>query len=113
MSKGVGEDEFGSDDENLPSTLHPRGTNGSTYLWRQSLEECSDTFLLDHLPDDGHSSDLRVEVGVLDSGLDDVQWRGDGDGSDGTGNGSDKVCGQLYAQGQRLDLSLCPQVAEE
>lgn len=73
-----------------------------THLRGKTLEESADTLLLDHLSDDGHAADLRVEVGVLDSGLDDVQGRGDGDGSDGTGDRGDKVCGCEGSRASRV-----------
>jgi len=66
--------------------------HSSTHLRGQTLEESTHTFRLDHISDNGHTADLRVEVGILDTGLDDIQWRGDGDRGNGTGNGGDEVC---------------------
>lgn len=54
LSQGVTEHELGSNDENLG---------------RKTLEEGSHTLGSDHFTDNGHSADLRVEVGVLDSSL--------------------------------------------
>ena len=64
----------------------------SAHLWGQTLEEGIDTLGLDHFSDNGHTADLRVEVGVLDTGLDDVQGRGDSDRGNSTGDRGDKVC---------------------
>lgn len=86
-----------------------------TYLWRETLEERANTLRLDHFLDDGATPDSRVEVGVLDTCLDDVEGSSDRDGSDGTSDGSDKVCPSarlslhpLYASGQKNGLTLSP-----
>lgn len=62
-----------------------------THLGSQSLEEGADALLLDHVLDNGGTTDAGSKVGVLDTGLDDVERRSDGDGSDRTGNRSHKV----------------------
>jgi len=53
------------------STDHYEGIQ-TTYLWCETLEERSNALLLDHLLDDSHTSDLRVEVGILDTCLDNI-----------------------------------------
>jgi hypothetical protein len=63
-----------------------------THLWCQTLEESAHTLRLDHLLDNGSTADVRVEVGILDTGLDDVKGSSDGDGCDRTGDRGDKVC---------------------
>jgi hypothetical protein len=87
----------------------------TTHLGRQSLEERSHAFRLDHLPDDGHTADLRVEVGILNTRLDNVERSGDGDGRDGSCYTGDEVWGISYtltASFKNAD-SLCDQVAVE
>lgn len=62
-----------------------------THLRGQTLEERPQTLLADHIPNDSHAGDVAVEVGVLDTGLDDVERGGDCDGGDGAGDGCDEV----------------------
>ena len=54
LSKRVTEHELGTDDEDLGC---------------ETLEEGAHTLGANHVPDNGHAADLRVEVGVLNSGL--------------------------------------------
>lgn len=54
LGKSVTEHELGSDDEDLGC---------------KTLEEGADTLSSDHFTDNGHAANLRVEVGVLNSGL--------------------------------------------
>lgn len=103
LRKRVREHELGADDEDLMHSQCMLLCNTQcaciekfiqrtrTHLGSQSLEERAHTFLLDHLLDNGGATDAGSKVGVLDTGLDDVERRSDGDGSDGTGDGSHKV----------------------
>jgi hypothetical protein len=91
LSKGVREDKLGADNQDLGNQLWPVPVGRLAYLWCETLEERAHSLLLDHLLDDGNTSDLRVEVGVLDTCLDDIQGSSDSDGSDGTGDRSNKV----------------------
>ena len=65
-----------------------------TNLGSQSLEESTSSLLLDHLSDNGHSSNRVLEVGLLDSSLDDIKRSSNGDGSDGSSDGGDEVLGE-------------------
>mgnify|MGYP007001974052 CR=1 FL=1 len=49
-------------------TEHELGSDHKD-LGRETLEEGAHTLGPNHVPDDGHAADLRVEVGVLDSSL--------------------------------------------
>lgn len=92
LSKRVREDELGSDNQDLPSAPVERPM---THLRGQTLEERANALVLDHFLDDRHTADLRAEVGVLDTRLDDVEGRGDGDGCDRSGDGRDEVWDEL------------------
>lgn len=103
MRERVREHKLGADDEDLMHSQCMLLCNTQcaciekfiqrtrTHLGSQSLEERAHTFLPDHLLDNGGATDAGSKVGVLDTGLDDVERRSDGDGSDGTGDGSHKV----------------------
>lgn len=103
LRERVREHELGADDEDLMHSqcmllcntrcacIEKFIQRTRTHLGSQSLEERAHTFLLDHLLDNGGATDAGSKVGVLDTGLDDVERRSDGDGSDGTGDGSHKV----------------------
>lgn len=62
-----------------------------TYLRCQALEQGKGPFVLNKLLDDSHSADLLLEVSVLDSCLDCVQWCSDSDGCDSAGDGRNEV----------------------
>ncbi len=51
----------------------------STYLWRESLEECRSTFVTEQVAHDCHSPRLLLKVGILDTCFDRVKGRCDGD----------------------------------
>lgn len=74
----------------LPSASTSFHTLG-THLGSKTLEERTETLSADHVADDGHSRNVGVEVGVLDTGLDNVEGSGNSDGGDGTGNRGDEV----------------------
>ncbi|KAI3483170.1 hypothetical protein L1887_53950 [Cichorium endivia] len=76
LGDGEGEDELGADDEHLGG---------------EALEEGAEALVFDHVLDDGHAADLGFEVGVLDARLYDVEGGSDGDGCDGTADGSKEV----------------------
>lgn len=62
-----------------------------THLGSKTLEERGDTLLGDHLADNGSTADVGAKVGVLDTGLDDVEGSGNSDRGDGTGNRGNEV----------------------
>lgn len=94
-----------------PPLLPPLGAT-ATHLGGKTLEERAETLLLDHLLDDSDTRDVGVEVGVLDTGLDDVEGGGNGDRGNSAHHGRDEVCGQHKYWGKQ-GYSLWPQVACE
>jgi len=47
--------------------------------------------VLEEVFHDGNAADFVLKVGILDTGLDDVQWGRNSDGSYGARHGGDKV----------------------
>ena len=78
LSDGKREDELGSDDQ---------------HLWRQTLEESTEAFVLDHVLDNSNAAYLGFKVGILDSGLDDIERSSYSDGSDRAADGGEEVLG--------------------
>lgn len=62
-----------------------------THLGGKTLEEGTWSLRADHVLDDGEARDVLTEVGVLDTGLDNVEGRGDSDRRNGTSDGRDEV----------------------
>ena len=49
--------------------------------------------MLEEVFHDGDTADLVLKVGILNPGLDDVQWGGNGDGGHSTRHRGDKILG--------------------
>lgn len=62
-----------------------------THLGGKTLEEGTWSLRADHVLDDSEARDVLAEVGVLDTGLDNVEGRGDSDRRNGTSDGRDEV----------------------
>lgn len=94
LRKGVAEHQLGSDDQDLGASHQriPQPVSGhATNLGREALEERRRTFVLDEVLDDGHTADLTLEVRVLDTRLDRVEWGSHRDRRDGTRDGCDEI----------------------
>lgn len=96
LSNGEAEDQLGSD---LYNPISCQKTANfllcmNTYhkdLGSQSLEETTETFLLDEILDNVQSRLGVLKVTVLNTGLDDIKRSSDGDRSDSTANGGAEV----------------------
>ena len=68
-----------------------RKRRDAAHLRREALEERGGALVADKLGKDGAAGHVRLEVRVLDAGLDGVEGGGDGDGGDRAGDGCDEV----------------------
>ena len=64
---------------------------GNPYLRSEPLEQRTRALVLDEILHHGETANLCLEVGVLDTGLDSVERRSNGDGGDGTGDRRNEV----------------------
>lgn len=62
-------------------------------LGRKTLEERREALIAHHVANDRHTAHLRFEVRVLNTGLDDIQWRRNSNARDTTRNARHKVLG--------------------
>jgi len=72
---GIAEYEFRSDDQELGKRDQWKlkcGSGLSPYFWGEALEQARRAFVLEEVFHDGNAADLVLEVGILDTGLDDV-----------------------------------------
>ena len=94
MGKGVAEHQLRSDDQDLEGYSQQTLEHGScapSYFWSEALEQSRRAFVLEEVFHNGNAADLVLKVGILNTGLDDVQWGGNGDGGHSAGNGGDKI----------------------
>ena len=73
------------------SESRTKESRGKAYLGSETLEQRGRALVLDQVLNHSNAADLRLEVGILDTGLDRVERSGDGDRRDGTSNRSDEV----------------------
>ena len=76
LSNGEGEDELGSNNQDLG---------------QETLEEGAESFVTDHLLDDAHTTLGVIKVAVLDTGLDNIQGSSDSDRGNRSSDGSTEV----------------------
>ena len=75
MRYGIAEHEFRSDDQYLEKHNQrnlKRRFVVLSYFWGEAFEQGRRAFVLEEVFHDGDAADLVLEIGILDTGLDDV-----------------------------------------